>query len=154
MATYGEKKSFLDSFSFHDRASCAKAIKSGGIAALISAGITVAFGVAGFVTTSTNKDLAYMLDPAVLVDAAIFAVLAIFVFRKSRVAATLLFIYFTIGKLLMWYEMGKASGVLLTIVFFLFYLTAMRATYAWHSRYRDAEEEVTAEQAAAAGLKI
>ncbi|WP_457356369.1 hypothetical protein [Roseateles sp. P5_D6] len=149
MATYGEKKSFLDSFSFHDRESCAKAIKTGGIAALISAGLTLAFGIAGFLTTSENKDLAYLLDPVMLVDAVLLVVLAIFVFRKSRVASTLLFIYFVISKLTMWYEMGKASGVPLTIVFFLFYLTAMRATYAWHSRYRDADEEVPAEQASA-----
>ena len=149
MATYGEKKSFLDNFSFHDRASCAKAINSGGIAALISAGITLAFGVASFLTTSENKDVAYMLDPTMLVDAALLVVLAIFVFRKSRIASTLLFIYFVISKMTMWYETGKLSGVLLTIVFFLFYLTAMRATYAWHSRYRGAEEAVCAEQASA-----
>lgn len=149
MATYGEKKSFLDSFSFHDRESCAKAIKTGGVAALISAGLTLAFGIASLLTTSENKELAYVLDPAVFVDAVLLVVLAIFVFRKSRVASTLLFIYFVISKLTMWYETGKVSGALLTIVFFLFYLTAMKATYAWHSKYRDADEEVPAEHASA-----
>jgi hypothetical protein len=55
------KKSLMSHFKIADRSSCEKAIKNGGIAALISAGITAIFAGFGFFTTSSNKDLAYLL---------------------------------------------------------------------------------------------
>jgi hypothetical protein len=137
MDAKSQKKSLLESFVIHDRESCAQAIKNGGIAAMVSAALSSAFGIAGFFTSSSNKDLNYLLDPWILADVALLVVLGIFVFRKSRVAATLLVIYFVSAKGLMWYELGKPSGLLMAIVFFLYYITAMRGTYLWHSQYRD-----------------
>ena len=146
MEKKSEKKSFLDSFKIDSRVSCLKAIKNGGIAALISAGITLAFGIAGFFTSSDNQALNYMLDPLLLVDVAVIVVLGIFIFLKSRTAATILVIYFVLGKVLMCYELGKPTGVLMSVIFFLYYVTAMRATYIWHSKYRNAPEESPVEQ--------
>lgn len=112
---------------------CTKAIKNGGIAAMISAAITGGFAIAGFFTNSSSNDLNYFLDPWILVDAVLIVVLGIFIFRKSRVAATLMVIYFVGSKLLMWAEMGEPKGLPMTIIFLLFYVTAMRGTYIWHA---------------------
>lgn len=137
MSANTEKKSFWGSFTINDNESCAKAIKNGGIAAMISAAITSVFGIAGFFTSSSNKDLNYFLDPWILVDVVLVVVLGIFIFRKSRVAATLLVLYYIASKLLMWAELGEPKGLLMSIIFLLFYVTAMRGTYIWHSKYRD-----------------
>ena len=135
MAIKSEKKSFWDSFRLEDRETCAKAIKNGGIAAMISAGITSVFGFLGFFISSENNELSYFLDPVILFDVVLIVVLGLFVFRKSRVASTFLVIYFVVAKALMWYDLGKPTGALMSIIFFLYYMTAMRATYLWHSKY-------------------
>ena len=142
MADSKQKKSFIDSFRINDRESCEKAIRNGGIAAMISACITAIFAGAGFFTSSSNKDLAYFLDPWLSVDVVLIIVLGVFVFRKSRVASTLLVLYFAVSKAIMWYDMGKAQGIIVSVIFFLFYVTAMRGTYIWHKYYRDAPAKV------------
>ncbi len=137
------RNSFFSGFKIEDKPSCAKAIKNGGIAAMLSAAITGMLGIAGLFTKSDDQRLSYLLDPWVLVDAGLIVVLGFFVFRKSRIASTLLFIYFIISKLLMWFELGKPSGLVVSIIFFLYYLTAMRGTYIWHSTYQKDSQDST-----------
>lgn len=119
-----------------DRGSCERAIRNGGIAGLISAGLTAAFAFAGVFVKQTGTAADYMLDPWSLIDGVLILVLAIFVFRKSRVASTLLLIYFAISKVIMWMEMGRAPGLFMTLVFVYFYANAMRGTYKWHSLFK------------------
>lgn len=137
MSTDTKKKSFWGSLAITDQESCAKAIKNGGVAAMISAAITGVFAVSAFFTASSDKNLNYLLDPWLLVDVVLIIVLGIFIFRKSRVAATLMVIYFVGSKLLIWIAMGEPKGLLTTIIFLLFYVNAMRGTYIWHSKYRE-----------------
>lgn len=132
------KKSFTDAFKVEDQESCEKAIKNGGIAAMISAAMTGAMSAASLFTASEDKALSYLMNPLNFFDAALLVVLGIFVFRKSRTASTILFIYFVAAKALMWSELGKPTGVFVSLIFFLFYFTAMRATYIWHSQYKNA----------------
>jgi hypothetical protein len=136
MSDVKPRPSFLDNFRIHDRDSCAKAIKNGGIAGLIAAGITGILAIAGFFTDSTNDQIKAFLDPWSLIDAVFIALLAIFVLRKSRVASTILVIYFVVSKLILWSDSGgKLPGLGMAVIWFLFYLTAMRGTYQWHKSY-------------------
>lgn len=135
-----EKRSFTDSFNIDDDESCKSAIKNGGIAAMISAAITAAMSAAGLFTSSENQDINYIMNPLNFLDAALIAVLGIFIFRKSRVASTILFLYFIAAKAIMWSELGKPSGIFMSLIFFLFYFNAMRGTYIWHSTYKGAVE--------------
>jgi len=144
MSGNNEKKSFWEMFSITDRTSCEKAIRNGGIAAMISAGITSVFAGIGFFTSSSNKDLAYLLDPWMAVDVLFIVILGIFIFRKSRVAATIMVLYFSVSKAIIWYDMGKARGLAMSLIFFLFYFTAMRGTYIWHKSYKDTIHESVA----------
>ena len=137
MATGNKKKSFWGTFEISDSDSCAKAIRNGGIAALSSAAISLAFGVMGIFTQTSDKNLNYFLDPWILVDVVLIVILAIFIFRKSRIATTLLMIHFAASKAIMWIELGQPKGGFVSIIFFLYYFTAMRGTYLWHSKYRD-----------------
>ena len=149
MTEKSKKKSFFDAFKIEDRDSCIKAIKNGGIAAMISAGITAIFGVAGFFTASENQDLNYFLDPWILIDVAFIVILGIFIFRKSRVASTLLVIYFVSAKALLWYELGKPTGLFISIIFLLYYVAAMKGTYIWHSTYRNITEDPSTDEQSA-----
>lgn len=137
MSEAKEKKSFFANFKITDRASCEQAIKNGGIAAMISAGLTSLLAVIGFFSDSETEGF-NPFDPWSLIDGVLILVLGIFIFRKSRVAATITVIYFVVSKLTMWYEMGKPAGWIMAVIFFLFYVTAMRGTYIWHSKYKGA----------------
>lgn len=130
------KRSFFGGFRIRDRESCARAIKNGGIAGLISAGLTGTLAAIGLFTKSSDNLFNNFLDPWSLVDAVFIATLAYFVFRKSRVASTLLVVYFVIAKAVTWIAYGKVIGLPGSIIFFLFYFTAMRATYRWHKLYK------------------
>ena len=131
------RTSFLDSFRIEDRESCEQAIKYGGIAGLVSAGITGLFAVGGLFMRPDDETLAYVMDPFSLADVVLMVVLAFFVFRRSRVASTLLFVYFLASKLLIWAETGMMTGFVVTLLFFALYGNAMRGTYLWHARYRE-----------------
>jgi hypothetical protein len=135
MTDYLKDTSMLRDLKIDSPESCAKAIRNGGIAAFVSAGVTALFGVASFFTGSSDQGISYLLDPLVLVDAGFLVVLGFFILRKSRVAATLLMVYFVASKLWMWYELGKPVGLFMSVIFFLFFLTALRGTYLWHSKY-------------------
>lgn len=148
MAETKLRMGLFSAFTFDDQASCEKAIRNGGIAALISAGLTAVFAAIGLFTTSDDPSMRMYLNPWLFVDVAILLVLAYFIFRKSRTAATLTFAYFVFSKATTWYEAGAPKGVFLAIVFFLFYFTAMRATFVWHSRYKSTTEAESANPAA------
>lgn len=139
-----KKKAFLSNFQITDRESCEKAIRNGGVAGLISAGITAIFSGIGFFIQSSNSDLNYLIDPWTIVDALFVLVLSLFIFRKSRVASTLLFIYFTVSKIIMWIELGVPRSFILSIIFFLYFTTAMRGTYIWHTKYLEIKVQKTA----------
>lgn len=131
------KKSFLADFAIKDRESCERAIRNGRVAALVSGGLTAVFAAIGLFYQPTDAVQATVLfDPWMFVDVGLILLLAFFIFRKSRVAATILVGYFVATKLWQWSAFGEPKGWLLALVFVAYYVTAMRGTYAWHSTYR------------------
>jgi hypothetical protein len=114
---------------------CENAIKAGAYAALISMVITLIFSLIGFFYQSADQELNYFLDPWLLVDVALMAILAFFTYKKSRVAATLMLVYFISGKLIMWSDLGEVRGIPMTLLFLIFYARAAWASYVWHSKY-------------------
>lgn len=135
MSQESEKKSFLDYFSIENETSCLKSIKNGGIAAMISAAITSVFAVIGVFSNSSDPVLQYLLDPWFSVDAFLILILGIFIFKKSRVASTMMFIYFIVSKIMIWKEVGTPNNFFISLLFLYFYFMAMRGTYLWHSKY-------------------
>jgi hypothetical protein len=135
----------LAAFEITDRVSCERAIRNGGMAGLVSAAISGVFVVAGLVVRSPDPALASAMNPWSLIDVALIVVLAWYVFRKSRVASTLLVVYYVLAKLSIWSEVGiSVPGLILPIMFMLYYVTAMRGTYLWHSKYRVMSETSSA----------
>ena len=113
--------------SLDGREACEKAIKGGAIAAFISAGITVAFVAAGFFGV-LGPELGAPWHPLMLADVVLLIVIAYFVLRRSRVASTLLVVYFIASKAIMWTEMGRPQGSSLvpSIIFLVCYVSADR----------------------------
>ncbi|MCK7548445.1 hypothetical protein ACFQGA_11715 [Marinobacter koreensis] len=136
MSDEGKKKPFLKMFSLADRASCEKAIRIGGIVAMVSAALTGIFAAIGFFSDPSDPELAYLFDPYMVLDFVIIFTLAIFILRKSRVASTTMLGYFIFNNLYFWQDTGNIQGLGITIVLFVVYLTAMRATYIWHGSYK------------------
>jgi hypothetical protein len=141
MAETKSSAGFLEIFNITDRAKCERVIRTGGIAAMISAGITAIFAGAGFFTTPSDKGLANYVNPWMTIDVALILVLGFFIFRKSRVASTIMVIYFAASKIDAWLTVGRPQGFLLSMVFLLCYIAAMRATYIWHKTYKNMPAE-------------
>ncbi len=140
MSNKKEKNSFKEQIKMDTQKSCEQAIKTGWIAALISLGMTLILSSIGFVTQSENEKLNYILNPWSIIDAILMGILAFYIYKKSRVAATLMFIYFIISKFSQWFDLGNVQGFPLALVFMVFYFNAMRGTFMWHSMYKNIDK--------------
>ncbi|MEE4250432.1 MAG: hypothetical protein V2I38_07570 [Alcanivoracaceae bacterium] len=140
-----KKPSFVDQIKMNTQELCEAAIKAGWIAALISLGVTLIFSSIGFFTQSENETLNYFLDPWLMVDVVLIGVMAFFIYKKSRTAATLMFLYFVLSKLIQWYDLGSVQGLPMALIFMYFYFNAMRGAFIWHSKYKNISEGVAAE---------
>ena len=111
-----------------------KNIRYGYIAALVSAGITVVLNFLQFDAGDVNL----FSDPVVLYDVIIILLLAFGIYKKSRVCAIAMFIYFIIGKIFQFQEYASygidtpPSTYMVAIVFIYFYFQAVRGTIAFH----------------------
>jgi hypothetical protein len=131
-----KRRSFEEQLRITDRTSCEQAIRNGGVAALVVAGLTAIAAIAGFFVDTSNERLSSALDPWALVDVVLILVLAVFIFRKSRVASTLMLAYYVVSKLLQVMDGSVGFGLVVAVFFVLWFVTAMRGTYLWHSKYR------------------
>ncbi|MCL1134113.1 hypothetical protein [Shewanella hafniensis] len=114
----GKNKASLKSlFKIETQEQCLSAIKNGWIVTLISLSITLVFSTIGFFTQAENATLNYFLDPFLMIDVVLMAVMAFFIYRKSRIAATLMLFYFVLSKILQWSDLGNVQGLPLAIVF-------------------------------------
>jgi hypothetical protein len=105
----------------------AKDIRNGVIAGCISGGLTL------IVTLMTMGSTEIMgLSVWSLIDVALIFGLTFGIYRKSRVAAILMLVYFVISKILQIADTGKASGLLLAIAFVYCYARAVMATFRYH----------------------
>ena len=115
-----------------------KAIKNGWIAALVSMGFTlliVVLALSGVFDMSAEMGSA--IDMLALIDVALIGVLAFFIYRKSRVAAVLMLLYFAYSKYLQ-ISAGQTGGLVMGAVFLWFYARAVWGTFVWHQLADDA----------------
>jgi predicted Zn finger-like uncharacterized protein len=76
----------------------------------------------------------------------LFDVLLIFgltfgIYKKNRVCAVLLFVYFVGSKVLMWKESGSVSGLSMATIFGYFFLQGILGTFAYHRTHETADKE-------------
>jgi uncharacterized membrane protein len=145
MNNQGSYQSSLN-FSLSDQKTCERAIRNGSIAALVSAGLTAVLATMGAFAQPQDNQLGNLLSMWFFLEVGLILVLGVFTYRKSRIASTVLFLYFVASKLVLFLDGSgprNASGLLPSIFFFIFFLNAMRATYIWHKKYLSAANEST-----------
>jgi len=81
---------------------------------------------------SPDEALSYFADIWIIFDVLIIFALAFFIWRKSRVAAALMLIYFVISKIIMGLETGAVKGIFISLLFLWFFVQAFRGTIVWH----------------------
>lgn len=104
-------------------------IRYGWIAATVSGVFTLAITLVAMAAGSRHS----LFNAWNLVDVALIAGLGYGIYRKSRTAATLMFAYFLLSKILVIVETGKPNGLVLGIIFLIFYFRAMTATFRYHA---------------------
>ena len=106
-----------------------KGIRAGFIAALFSMAMTLLITILGATGTI---DLGFVVDWLMLIDVAIIGACAIGIWFKSRTAATIMFIYFLLSKIIQ-FSAGEFSGIVMSLVFLFFYGRAMYCSYRYHN---------------------
>lgn len=85
-------------------------------------------------------DLQPAMTLSLFVDSALVFALAFGIYKKSRVSAVLMLLYFAAGRVYYMYATGEAGGVLLMLIFLLFFYQAAHACFSWHRMQKAAME--------------
>ena len=112
----------------------AKKIKGGWIAAIVSGVITLAMVL--LVVYSGSKSAGNVVDLWNSLDVVFIFILAYGMYKKSRIAASIMFIYFLASKILIIAETGQPNGVLLSLMFLYYFFQAMVGTFQYHKLVR------------------
>ena len=104
-----------------------KKIKHGWIAALFSAAMTLG---ATLLAMSGTEVLGFSAWE--LFDVALILILAFGIYKKSRTCAVLMLVYFISAKIILMMETGKPSGLVVGLLFAIFYWQAVVGTFAFH----------------------
>lgn len=114
-----------------DRAEAITATRHGAIAACVSGAATLGFFL--FATyTDAGGALALWNDPANIADVILIFACAYGVYRKSRVAAILLFAYFIFARVVISLETGVSPNIIVSVVFLIFYGRAIWGAFVYH----------------------
>jgi hypothetical protein len=114
-----------------DRDEAIKATKSGAIAACISGVLTLGIVLVAIFSNS-NGAIALWNDPSNFFDIILIFGCAYGIYKKSRAAAVLLFVYFIFAKVIIGIETGNVSGLGLGLVFLYFYGKAIQGTFVFN----------------------
>ena len=115
-------------------------IKKGWIAAIVSGCITLILVLVS-INGEFDNDLSRIVDINSSVDVVLIFGFAFGIYKKSRVAATLMFVYFCLSKIYIIYLTGEANGFVVAMLFLYFYFKAMIATYKYHKLMKAGDTE-------------
>ena len=101
------------------------------MAGVISAGITLLVILVAASGSTAFAELG--VDWWSLIDVVVILVLSFGLYKKSRICAVLLFVYFVFSKIILWAIVGSVRGVLMAILFGYFFFQGIRGTFAKHS---------------------
>ena len=108
-----------------------KHIKHAWVAGVVSGSMTL---VLILIAASGSTVVAKLgVDWWSLIDIVAISGLSLGIYKKSRVCALLMFIYFVGPKIILWATMGNVRGVPLAILFGYFFFKGIRATFTYHS---------------------
>lgn len=108
-------------------------IKRGWIAAIVSGVLTLAIMIVAMNTDAFDG----LYDVWMTVDVVLIFLLAFGIYKKSRVAATMMFVYFLMSKIWMVVETGEVNGLFFGAIFLYLYAQAMISTYKYHALVKE-----------------
>lgn len=114
-----------------NRSEAISATKKGAIAACISSTLTI-FVVLIAINTDADGKLALFNDPANFIDVFIVLACAWGMYKQSRVASIINFIYFIFAKIVISFETQSFSGLGIGLVFLYFYGMAIKGAFVFH----------------------
>ena len=131
--------SFSEELKLNSNMACEAAIMHTWIFSAISALVGTVMGLSGLFIENINVSpvVNYLAHPLALFDAALLFVLTFYIYKKSRVAVTILLIHFMLGKLTEYATVGFGWGLGFTLLLLFVYLNGARAMYIWHSKYKN-----------------
>ena len=114
-------------------------IRGAWIAAFISAGITL---VATIISIFSGPVLT-IINPYAFVDVALIIVLAVLLIMfKSRIASSILFVYYISSQVLLRIHNPGAGGVVVALVFVLAYAGGVWGTFSYHKIKKQEQEDL------------
>src|SRR5438067_11113003 len=104
-------------------------IKNAARAAAIVAGVTLSVVILGLAGLTVFSSLG--LNAWALADVALAAGLGYGIYRKSRICAVIMFVYFVGSKILLWSKQ-RPQGIPLALVLGYFLFQGIQGTFAYH----------------------
>ena len=104
-----------------------KKIKGAWIAAVISGSMTLLVTLIAIFGTSMFGFSAWMLIDVVLIFGLAFGI-----YKKNRICAVVMLVYFVLSKILLISESGQTSGLFVSIIFLYFFWQGVSGTFAYH----------------------
>ncbi|MCD9087511.1 hypothetical protein [Stenotrophomonas sp. SY1] len=123
-------------------------IRHGWITACVSGALTLLATLAAVVSQSRSENAVF--SGWNMIDVALIAALAFGIHKRSRTAATIMFLYFALSKILVVMTTGQPTGLVFGLVFLFFYFRAMTATYRYHRFLRNWRQNPPAPRASLA----
>ncbi len=114
-----------------DRNEAIKATRNGAIAACISLALATIIVIMTRVLGPTEHFAEYA-DSSVYFDLILIAIFAFGMYRKSRLASVLMFIYFAACKVVMFVENQAIGNIIGAVIFLYFYAKAIQGAFVYH----------------------
>ena len=115
-------------------------IRNGWVAGLVSSGIT---GLAVLLSLTGVRTIRGF-DAWALIDVALILGFTLGIYRKSRICAVLMLVYFIASKVIMFVEYQRGyrgpSALVVAVLFVYFYAQAVVGTVAYHRHFARARE--------------
>jgi len=80
-----------------------------------------------------------LIDAYSLLDVGLIFALAFGIYKKSRAAAVVMFLYYALSKILIMAQTGQPSGLLVTLIFLYYFARAALGTFDYHKTLKAAQ---------------
>ncbi|TDF38193.1 hypothetical protein EYS14_10875 [Alteromonadaceae bacterium M269] len=133
-----EDESYIEErLGFGSKKGCEKIIQYGFFAGLF---VTIMSFVTAFFPIYDDIELALFEEfgiSIIVINIAVLAFLTFFISKRSRAAATIMFLYYSFSVLRVWFVELEVRGVLLSLFLMAVFVNATIATFIWHSRHKN-----------------
>ena len=108
-----------------------KKIRNGWIAALVSGVFTLGFTILAMLSADIG-DLGGFFNAWTILDVVLTFGLAYGIYKRSRTASTIMFVYYVGSKIILYLEIGAVGNIIIAVVFTYLFFQAMVGTYQYH----------------------